>query len=333
MTSKKELLDHVLQEVRQQMQYTILSYPERDPSKNYKWGEPGYNGNCTGKIPLGFIDKLQAKSVAELYAGSGTTSDVCRDYNIPYCGVDLNPNPVREDIISMDILNYDMELPDFFHSADMIFQHPPYPGLNHVKYCGKAWKDTVGGLAERDIQNMDFATGMAKINQATMRAYSAMQSGAYMVILVGEIRANGKYYSMMQNLALPGEFFQSYVKLQHNTWSDRQNYGKSTNSRALTGHEMIAVIKKPSGYEIAFIMPQKYVTDIRDSMKATWKDICLTYAREAKTFTNKEICEDLKHHKKGENNQNVDAKIRQTLARLAEIGLINHIAPATWAVA
>lgn len=331
MNQKETELNKVLSEVRKQMEYTVLSYPERDPN-GFKWGDPRYNGNCSGKVPLGFIDKFGVKSVCELFAGSGTLSDVCSDYKISYSGIDLNPNPVRDNIIAMDILDMERELPDTFYSAEMCFSHPPYPGLNHVKYAGFAWKDTIG-LADRDIQNMSFEKGMQKVNIATLRTYAALQPGAYMVILVGEISANGKYYSMFSNLALPGEIFQTYVKLQHNTWSGRQNYSGKHNSRALTGHEMIAVIKKPSGYEIAYVLPRKYISDIRDSMSATWKDIVMTYAREERQFTNQQIASDLESHTKAQNNHNVGAKLRQICAILEKEGLLTHIAPATWAIA
>lgn len=332
MTEKDRELKRVLDEVRQQMAYTVLSFPERDPH-GFNWGNPGYNGNCSGKVPLGFIDKLGAKNICELYAGSGTLSDVCRDYGYNYCGVDLNPNPLRDNIISMDILDMDQELPMAFYDADMVFSHPPYPGLNHVKYANAAWKDTVGNLAARDIQNMRFEEGMKCVNKAHLRTYSAIPKGSYMVILVGEIRANGKYYSMFNNLALPGEFFQSYVKLQHNTWSGRQNYSSRPNPRALTGHEMIAVIKKPSGFEIAYVVPKSFVMDIRDSQMATWKDVVMAYAREAKKFSNEEIANDLATHAKAKNNNNVAAKLRQTCQVLANAGLLQHVGTGRWAVA
>lgn len=324
---KNNELQRVLQEVQQQMQYTVLSYPERDPH-GFKWGNPGYNGNCTGKIPLGFIDKLGAKSVFEMYAGSGTLSDVCRDYGIKYCGVDLNPNPVRDDIFFMDVCDLDQEFPLAIHDADFVFQHPVYPGIKRIKYANNAWKDTTGGLESKDIQNLPFYEGMKKINQATLRAYAAMQPGAYMAILVGEIRADGRYYSMYQNLALPGEIFQTYVKLQHNTWSDRQSYSGKQNPRALTGHEMIALIKKPSGYEIAYVIPKEYRSDIRDCKMATWTDLLLAVIRPKEhEFSNQEIYDELKGCKKAENNHHVEAKLRQTLQVLVAAGFILRTSP------
>ncbi len=327
-----EELKNILSEVRKQMSSTVISYEKRDPD-SHKWGNPKYNGNCSGKVPLGFIDKFGAKSVAELYAGSGTLSDVCKDYGIPYCGIDLNPNPVRSDIISMDILDMEQELPEFFHEADMCFSHPPYPGINHVKYAGSAWKDTIGNLAFRDIQNMPFEKGMEMINLSTMRAYAALHPGAFMVLLVGEIRSHGKYFSMYQHLALPGEVFQSYVKLQHNTWSGRQSYSGNANYRAMTGHEMIAVIKKPSGYEICYVLPHTVVMDIRDSIDATWMDVIMMVAHNLHNeFTYQEVADQIRGHKKAANNKHLEEKIRQILQRAEKAGLLFHNGRNSWSI-
>lgn len=324
-------LGKVLNEVRTQMQYTVLSYPQRDP-QGITWGSPKYNGNCSGKVPLGFIDKLGVRSVCEVFAGSGTLSDVCRDYGIPYCGIDLNPAPVRENIVAMDILDMEKELPDAFYEADMCFSHPPYPGINNIKYAGSAWKDTQN-LSVKDIQNMPFDEGMKKINMSTMRVYAAMQPGAFMVLLVGEIRAGGKYYSMYQNLALPGEVFQTYVKLQHNVSSGRKNYcGRS--QKALTGHEMIVVVKKPSGYEIAYVVPRVVSGDIRDSRSATWKDVVYAVMRNSKgNVTLNEIYSELESHAKSRSNSEWKAKIRQVLQRLRDSGKVVNVGRGAWCLA
>lgn len=322
--------ENILCTVRKIFQGTVLSFPERDPSET-TWGDPKYNGNCSGFVPLGFADKLNAKSICELFAGSGTTSDMCRDFNIPYAGIDLNPTPVRKDIISMDILDPEEDLPDAFYQADMVFSHPPYPGINRIKYCNSAWKDTVGNLSEKDIQNMPFEKGMRAINYSTMRAYAALPKGSFLVLLVGEIRSKGHYYSMFQNLAIPGVMFQTYVKIQNNASSFFSTYGKS--QRALTMHEMIAVIRKPSGYEMAYIVPRVVKLDMRDAQCVTWKDVVMAYAYERHSFTTKEIENDLKNHQRGRNNQHVEEKIRQTCQQLVKAGLLVHPVRGTWQLA
>lgn len=323
-------LRKVLDEVRKQMETTVISYPERNPSDRV-WGKNNYPGNCSGKVALGFIDKLGADSMFELCAGSGTNYDMCKDYDIAYCGVDLNPNPVRDGIRSMDLTDMNQEFPDEIRFADMVFSHMPYPGIHRIKYSGSAWKDTAN-LAERDIQNMSFQKGMQQINKAHMRAYHAMKPGAFMVMLVGDIRSNGKFYSMNQALCLPGEFYQSYVKLQHNTWSQRQGKNYGGNQRALTGHEMIAVIRKPGGYEIFYVMPKAYSLDQRDSEgMATWKDVVATTLREL--HKNASLCEiyaQIEGHSKTKNNEHWKEKVRQTLQILAKAGMCESTARGYW---
>lgn len=310
-----------------QLQSTILSFPERGTC-----GDCKYPGNWSPYIPWFFWWKLGARSTAECFAGSGTTSDAAKIWKIPYYGIDLNPSPVREDIESFDILDMNHELPDPFRYSDVILAHDPYPGINYIKYAGHAWTDPDGKYKKLDIQNMNYEDGMKALDKAHMRLYSSMAAGSFLVIMVGELRSNNQYHSMYKDMAIPGELFQTYVKIQHNTRSEFKNrdYGKS--QRSLTGQEMIAVIKKPSGYEIAYVMPTKYAMDIRNSKSCSWADVVMTYAREEKTFTNQQIISDLKEHEKGRNNHHVAEKIRQTCARLASKGLLKHQSSGRWSL-
>lgn len=308
---------------------TVLSFPNRGP-----WGDSKYRGNCSGWIPAYFINKFNVKNMAEIFAGSGTTYDVCKDMGINYIGIDLNPNPLRDGIISMDILDDSIELPDGFYNADMVFLHPPYPSIHDVRYANNMWLDTAG-VSKRDIQNMSWEKGMDAVNHAVLRGYNALPAGAYEVVLVGEIRSRGSYRSMMQNLAIPGVLHQTFVKLQHNTVSGRKSYSNMRGDFALTEHEMIAVIKKPSGYEIAYIIPKTYRLDIRDSQMATWKDVVIAAIRNLgrKQFSNQMIYESLRGHKKAQSNENWQAKVRQTLQKLTMSGFLEDTGRGEWAVA
>ena len=307
---------------------TVLSFPDRGP-----WGDSRYRGNCSGWIPAYFINKYNVRKMAEVFAGSGTSYDVCKDMGVRYIGIDLNPRPTRDGIITMDILDDTVELPDGFYDADMVFLHPPYPSINDVRYADAMWKDVDGTGKIRDIQEMSFDDGMKAVNHAVLRAYNAMPAGSYEVCLVGEIRSNGQYRSMMQNLIIPGELHQTFVKLQHNTVSGRRSYGNQ-GSRALTGHEMIAVIRKPSGYEIAYVVPQKISRDIRDLHVATWKDVVIAAVRKLNNVCSLEaIYKEISGHKKAADNPNWQAKVRQTLQTLAASGKVRHVSRGQWAIA
>ena len=304
---------------------TVLSFPSRGP-----WGSSAFRGNCSGYIIAYFLWKYGVRSMAELFAGSGTGSDVCRDMEVAYTGIDLNPNPPRSDIVSMDIMDDSTDLPAGFYNADMVFAHPPYPSIHGIKYAGSMWKGKE--LADKDIQQMSWDKGMLAVNHAVMRAYSAMPAGSYEVILVGEIRTKGEYHSMFRALALPGILHQTFVKMQHNTMSTGRTY--SSNDFAMTAHEMIAVIKKPGGYEISFVMPKKYALDIRNSTSATWKDVVMSVVRECRQpfVTYQYVTDQVRGYEKAKSNSHLEEKIRQTLQRLCRDGLLAKMDTNKWAL-
>ena len=79
-------------------------------------------------------------------------------------------------------------------------------------------------------------------------------------------------------------------------------------------HEYVVITKKPSGYEIAFVVPQHHVMDIRDSQSATWKDVVYAVLRQLGTsvYLDK-IYEEIEPHKKAQGNPHWKAKVRHCL--------------------
>lgn len=66
--------EDIINELMKQDQ-SVLSFPNRGNC----WGSNAYRGNCSGWIHAFLIWKYQVKRMAELFAGSGTGSDVCKD--------------------------------------------------------------------------------------------------------------------------------------------------------------------------------------------------------------------------------------------------------------
>ena len=64
---------------------SVLDFPDRGV-----WGDNRYRGNCSGWIQAFLIWKYQVKKMAELFAGSGTGSDVCRDMGVSYIDLQLS---------------------------------------------------------------------------------------------------------------------------------------------------------------------------------------------------------------------------------------------------
>jgi hypothetical protein len=262
---------------------------------------------------------------------------VCKDFGIPFCGIDLNPNPVRKDIIAGNVL--EMELPAPFYTADLQILHPPYPAINGIHYSNNMWKDT-NNVSSADIQEMNWEEGMAAINKAILKGYMAMPKGSYQAIVVGDIRRKigGKstFYSMIKDLNLCGELCQILIKMQHNTVSGRENYNYSRKLPFfLIEHEYVVIQKKNSGYEISIVCPKEYKQDIRDSVViATWKDVVYATMKELNSESKLEtIYEQLSEHKKSKANSHYKEKIRQTLQQLQKEELVINTSRGMWKVA
>ena len=59
---------------------------------------------------------------------------------------------------------------------------------------------------------------------------------------------------MLKDLAMPGETIQILVKMQHNTVSGRNNSYSGNRNFFFIEHEFVVITKKPSGYEIAYVL-------------------------------------------------------------------------------
>ena len=94
------------------------------------------------------------------------------------------------------------------------------------------------------------------------------------------------------------------------------------------------ITKKPSGYEIAYVLPKKYKMDIRDSRSATWKDVVYTVLRELDHSASlEEIYDSIEGHENCNSNIHWKAKVRQVLQSLAKTGKTFNVSRGVWACA
>ncbi|MCI5760072.1 MAG: hypothetical protein MR218_08485 [Eubacterium sp.] len=285
---------------------TILSFPDRGP-----WGDSRYRGNCSGWIQAFLIWKYQARKMAELFAGSGTGSDVCRDMQIPYIGADLNPSPVRDNILAVNAVSD--EVPDSFRDADLLFMHPPYGAEIGIPYAGSMWKDPGRQLSPSDLGQMPWDKFMRTLNAIVMKYYAAMENGARMAVLMGDVRRKGQFHSMLADIVKPGNLEQIIVKAQHNCVSNGRQY--SAKGFVPITHEFLMVVRKPGGYFISFQLPQQYRTDIRDSESATWTDVVYAVVQTQETCTLTDIYTKIEGNKKAKKNPHWKEKVRQVLGQ------------------
>ena len=293
---------------------TVLSFPQRGP-----WGDNKWRGNCSGWIIGYLIWKYQVEKLAELFAGSGTGSDVARDMGIDYIGADLNPNPVRSNILSVDAIKD--EVPEEFLGADHIFMHPPYGLEIGIPYAGSMYKDPTKELSKSDLGQMQWDTFMKTLNTVIMKYYAAMETGARMSILMGDVRRKGVCHSMLKDIVQPGQLDQIIIKAQHNCVSDGRAYAHKNFVPIV--HEYIMVIKKLAPYIIDFSLPTKHEMDIRDSKTATWRDVVLAVMEKLGDS-------EIENHEKAKLNPHWKEKVRQTLQSSTRC---QNKARGVWAVA
>ena len=302
MTSREEII-----RVVSSNDSTVLSFKDRGP-----WGDNKYRGNCSGYIHAFLAWKYQVKKMAELFAGSGTGYDVCKDLGIEYIGADLNPSPVREGIITLDAIKD--PVPDEFDGADFLFMHPPYGKEIKIPYAGSMWADPTGELKHSDLGQMEWNVFMKELNSVVMKYYSAMDYGSRMGILIGDVRRNG-LHSMLTDIVKPGSLEQIIIKMQNNASSNLSgcSYGGRKSFVPLV-HEYLMVIKKNSLLAIRYQVPVRREKDIRDT-GARWKDVVYACLKERGAKSLPEIYQMIEGHEKTKSNPNWQAKIRQTLQK------------------
>ena len=295
----KEMILKTLQE----QDSTILDFPDRGP-----WGDNRYRGNCSGYIHAFLMWKYQIKRFAEVFAGSGTGSDVARDMGVDYIGLDLNPNPKRSNILSGNA--FTDEVPEQFRGADMVFMHPPYGLEINIPYAGSMFPDPTGELSKCDLGQMPWKEFIEVLNEIVMKYYASIDKGAYMAVLMGDVRRKG-FHSMMADIVKPGKLEQIIIKKQNNCFSNGRTYQNSNFVPIV--HEYIMVLKKILPYIISFQLPTSYEMDIRDSDSATWADILYAVMKDKGQMSLNPLYDELKDCKKCRKNLHWKEKIRQTL--------------------
>ena len=302
---------------------TVLSFPDRGP-----WGDSRYRGNCSGWYQAFLIWKYKVEKMAELFSGSGTGYDVCKDMGVSYVGADLNPNPVRPGILQVNAVTD--EVPEEFLDADFLFMHPPYGAEIKIPYAGSMWQDPKREYSQYDLGQMNWDIFMKELNAIIMKYYAAMDTGARMGVMMGDVRRNG-LHSMLTDIVKPGQLEQIIIKTQHNTMSERNNISYAHKNFVPLVHEYIMVLKKIMPYMIEFQLPVRKKLDIRDSMSATWRDVVFAVLTVlGGNATLEEIYAQVEQYAKCRNNPHWREKVRQVLQQYK---CFINAARGTWALA
>jgi len=297
---------------------SIVSYKDRG-----KFGDNKYRGNTTGKIIRDLIEFYQPKHISDFMCGGNTTGEVVNEFKgVKYSGYDLNPK-----YSGFDALNDDIP-----HSSDFIFWHPPYWDI--IKYSGKYdeegnyqkdWKNRGmwGKPNPNDLSRIrDYEDFIKKIDKIQAKMLRSLKTGGRIAILVGDIKKQGKLYSMQKDMSWFGSPEQVVIKAQHNY----QSAGKKYNGKFIPiVHEYLLIFKRDDCYIIPATVTKRINIDLRQTTKLTWRDLVYSSLEKLRGYAElKDLYSEIENHKKTKSNKNWKAKIRQTVQNYEDFNKVNR---------
>ena len=190
--------------------------------------------------------------------------------------------------------------------ADFVFSHPPYWDI--ISY-----QEQRNDIAKNDLSNqMSYEEFIEKLNLVNEKIYNSLIVNGRHSILIGDVRKQGKYYSIIKDMTWFGDLESHIIKIQYNCLSDKKIY--PNNNFIPIKHEHLLVFKKNKIWIFNVKVTNSFKENIINSENITWRDLIqatIQYLKGEATIG--EIYNILKKSKKAQNNNFVREKISQTL--------------------
>ena len=272
---------------------SVVSYPERGSG-----GKSSYRGNCSPKLLEDLFGFFKPKKVFDPMVGGGTTKDVCQKLDIQHDVLDLNPAYGGWDALRD-------EIPGVY---DFIFFHPPYSNI--IKYSGNMWgKPDLRDLSQIPLEH--YPKFIEKLNQIQMRLFASLSKKGHLAILVGDVKKNGRLYSIQRDMAWLGTPKQVVIKTQHNCVSDRTTY---SGKFIPIVHEYLLIFRKDSSYILPMSISVQKDIKWQEVKSLSWRTavrLCLEELGGKSDLSN--IYKELEQFVMTKKHSDPKAKIRETL--------------------
>lgn len=294
---------------------SIVSYPDRGEG-----GRNTYRGNCSPRLIHDLYEQFRFPEISDYMCGSGTTEDVARQLGIPSHCYDLNRG---FDLLTMDIPERN----------EFIFWHPPYGDM--ITYAGSQYsaEDVIAKYGfdprQSDLSQIkDWDEFVKAMNYCLIKQYASLEKGGRIAVLMGDMKRKGRLYSMLVDIAKPGVLENIVIKAQHNCWSDKQSY---SGKFIPICHEYLMICRKDAELLIPVALTYHKLIDVRDTAAATWKDIVYEAMKSVGGKCSlDELYSSIDGHRRAKQNNNWQAKVRQTLQLHPK--LFSHIERGVWSL-
>lgn len=241
-----------------------------------------------------FYPNSKPKKFIEVFSGGGTGKDVAKELDIT-------------NSLHLDLNNgWDALTDEIPSGADFIFSHPPYWDI--VSYESQR-----NSYFENDLSNqMPYKEFISKLNIVNEKIYHSLIYGGRHAILIGDVRKQGTYYSIIKDMDWYGDLETHIIKIQHNCMSNNKVY--SNQDFIPIKHEHLLVFKKNRIWLFNKKETNTIQLNIMEVTNITWRDLIqatIQYLKNKATID--EIYNILVKSKKATNNNYVREKIRQVL--------------------
>ena len=197
---------------------------------------------------------------------------------------------------------------DVEDSADLIFFHPPYHNI--IQYSGNMWgKPHPDDLSRCENYN-DF---LEKLNLCIRKFYMALRKDGRMAVLVGDIRMQGKFYSIQNDMMRMGDFESFLVKGQFNCVSDSRRYQKPFIPIVT---EYLLLLHKKDALLVPFHFAKDSTFSVADTdlTALTWHHLIrMTLESVGGRMALTELYDKLQGHPKAKKNEHFRERIRATI--------------------
>lgn len=298
---------------------SFIAYPERGSGGSSNW-----QGNCSPEVIrqiTQYVRECQTHRRKEDFllldpmCGSGTSGDVAADLGIQCVQYDLNPE------LPCGLGGWNALKDDVEDSADLVFLHPPYHSI--IRYSGNMW----GKPHADDLSRCDnYADFIEKLNHVIKKLFFSLRSGGVLALLVGDIRQNGEFHSIANDVMTIGTTKSWIVKAQFSCSSSSRSY-HSRHPLIPIVTEHLLLFQKENVFQIPYSFRKSgfFYLQKQDSKALTWFHlVCAVMEHLGGIVTLSQLYEELKDHPKAVNNKHYKERIRATLYEHRNEFLTNH---------
>lgn len=288
---------------------SFMAFPERGEG-----GKSSWRGNCSPKVVESvtkyvldnkrFYGKdISNFTVIDPMSGSGTTKYAADKLGVRSVLYDLNPNA------PCGTGGWNALKDDIDDSGDLIFFHPPYHSM--ITYSGNVWGNPHPDDLSRCASYKEF---ISKLDYVIKKLFFSLRYDGRLAVLVGDMKLNGKFYSMQDDMMKIGEYESFIVKGQFNCVSDTRRYSKPfipiVTEYLLVFHKGQAPLIIPWSKQVY----REFDASKKDDATLTWYHLIrLTMEKLGGKAKMSDLYEILASHPKAQANYHYKERIRATI--------------------